>query len=73
MSKLDDLFKEEWFDDEGFLLLEVENRLAGFAGQRYTTRATLHWKFFAIAVDPISMEEVLVNRLQYQALTTLPM
>ena len=22
LSKLDDLFKEEWFDDEGFLLLE---------------------------------------------------
>ena len=53
LSKLNDLFKEEWFDDEGFLLLEVKIVLQVFAGQRYTTRATLRWgKFFAIAVDP---------------------
>ena len=46
-SKLNDLFKEEWFDDEGFLLLEVKIALQGFAGQRYITRATLQWGKFS--------------------------
>ena len=53
LSKLDDLFKEEWFDDEGFLLLEVENRLAGFCWTKVHHRSDLTLgEIFAIAVDP---------------------
>ena len=53
MSKLNDLFKEEWFDDEGFLLLEVENRLAGFCWTKVHHQTDLTvGEIFAIAVDP---------------------
>ena len=53
LSKLDDLFKEEWFDDEGFLLLEVENRLAGFCWTKVHHQGDLTvGEIFAIAVDP---------------------
>ena len=52
-SKLDDLFKEEWLDDEGFLLLEVENRLAGFCWTKVHHQSDLTvGEIFAIAVDP---------------------
>ena len=51
--KLNDLFKEEWFDDEGFLLLEVENRLAGFCWTKVHHQTDLTvGEIFAIAVDP---------------------
>ena len=51
--KLNDLFKEEWFDDEGFLLLEVENRLAGFCWTKVHHQSDLTvGEIFAIAVDP---------------------
>ena len=53
LSKLNDLFKEEWFDDEGFLLLEVENRLAGFCWTKVHHQGDLTvGEIFAIAVDP---------------------
>ena len=53
LSKLDDLFKEEWFDDEGFLLLEVKNRLAGFCWTKLHHQGDLTvGEIFAIAVDP---------------------
>ena len=53
LSKLNDLFKEEWFDDEGFLLLEVENRLAGFCWTKVHHQSDLTvGEIFAIAVDP---------------------
>ena len=53
LSKLNDLFKEEWFDDEGFLLLEVENRLAGFCWTKLHHQDDLTvGEIFAIAVDP---------------------
>ena len=53
LSKLNDLFKEEWFDDEGFLLLEVENRLAGFCWTKIHHQGDLTvGEIFAIAVDP---------------------
>ena len=52
-SKLNDLFKEEWFDDEGFLLLEVKNRLAGFCWTKVHHQGDLTvGEIFAIAVDP---------------------
>ena len=51
--KLNDLFKEEWFDDEGFLLLEVKNRLAGFCWTKVHHQGDLTvGEIFAIAVDP---------------------
>ena len=53
LSKLNDLFKEEWFDDEGFLLLEVKNRLAGFCWTKLHHQGDLTvGEIFAIAVDP---------------------
>ena len=53
LSKLNDLFKEEWFDDEGFLLLEVKNRLAGFCWTKMHHQGDLTvGEIFAIAVDP---------------------
>ena len=53
LSKLNDLFKEEWFDDEGFLLLEVKNRLAGFCWTKIHHQGDLTvGEIFAIAVDP---------------------
>ena len=53
LSKLDDLFKEEWFDDQGFLLLELENRLAGFCWTKVHHQGDLTvGEIFAIAVDP---------------------
>jgi len=53
LSKLDDLFKEEWFDDEGFLLLEVKNRLAGFCWTKVHHQGDLTvGEIFVIAVDP---------------------
>ena len=53
LSKLNDLFKEEWFDDEGFLLLEVKNRLAGFCWTKIHHQGDLTvGELFAIAVDP---------------------
>lgn len=53
LSKLDDLFKEEWFDDQGFLLLELENRLAGFCWTKVHRQSDLTvGEIFAIAVDP---------------------
>ena len=53
LSKLNDLFKEEWFDDEGFLLLEVKNRLAGFCWTKVHHQGDLTvGEIFAIAVDP---------------------
>ncbi len=53
LSKLNDLFKEEWFDDEGFLLLEVKNRLAGFCWTKMHHQGELTvGEIFAIAVDP---------------------
>ena len=53
LSKLDDLFKEEWFNDEGFLLLEVKNRLAGFCWTKIHHQGDLTvGEIFAIAVDP---------------------
>ncbi len=53
LTKLNDLFKEEWFDDEGFLLLEVENRLAGFCWTKVHHHSDLTvGEIFAIAVDP---------------------
>ena len=52
-SKLNDLFKEEWFDDEGFLLLEVKNRLAGFCWTKVHHQGDLTvGEIFVIAVDP---------------------
>ena len=52
-SKLNDLIKEEWFDDEGFLLLEVKNRLAGFCWTKVHHQGDLTvGEIFAIAVDP---------------------
>ena len=51
--KLNDLFKEEWFDNEGFLLLEVENRLAGFCWTKVHHQGDLILgEIYAIAVDP---------------------
>ena len=51
--KLNDLFKEEWFDDEGFLLLEIKNRLAGFCWTKMHHQGDLTvGEIFAIAVDP---------------------
>ena len=51
--KLNDLFKEEWFDDEGFLLLEIKNRLAGFCWTKIHHQGDLTvGEIFAIAVDP---------------------
>ena len=53
LSKLNDLFKEEWFDDEGFLLLEIKNRLAGFCWTKIHHQGDLTvGEIFAIAVDP---------------------
>ena len=53
LSKLNDLFKEEWFDDEGFLLLEIKNRLAGFCWTKMHHQGDLTvGEIFAIAVDP---------------------
>ena len=53
LSKLNDLFKEEWFDDEGFLLLEVKNRLAGFCWTKVHHQGDLTvGEIFVIAVDP---------------------
>tara|TARA_A100001388_G_C28386788_1_gene319594 strand:+ start:39 stop:512 length:474 start_codon:yes stop_codon:yes gene_type:complete len=53
LSKLNDLFKEEWFDDEGFLLLEVKSRLAGFCWTKMHHQGDLTvGEIFAIAVDP---------------------
>ena len=52
-SKLNDLFKEEWFDDEGFLLLELKNRLAGFCWTKVHHQGDLTvGEIFVIAVDP---------------------
>ncbi|MEC8767865.1 MAG: mycothiol synthase [Actinomycetota bacterium] len=52
-SKLNDLFKEDWFDDEGFLLLEVKNRLAGFCWTKVHHQGDLTvGEIFVIAVDP---------------------
>ena len=51
--KLNDLFKEEWFDNVGFLLLEVENRLAGFCWTKVHHQGDLILgEIYAIAVDP---------------------
>ena len=51
--KLDETFKEEWFDNEGFLLLEVENRLAGFCWTKvHNEEDLLIGEIYAIAIDP---------------------
>jgi len=51
--KLNNTFKEEWFDNEGFLLLEVENRLAGFCWTKVHNEEDLVLgEIYAIAVDP---------------------
>mgnify|MGYP001187898752 FL=1 len=51
--KLNDAFNEKWFDNEGFLLLEVENRLAGFCWTKVHNEEDLVLgEIYAIAVDP---------------------
>tara|TARA_Y100000748_G_scaffold18567_1_gene14304 strand:+ start:834 stop:1532 length:699 start_codon:yes stop_codon:yes gene_type:complete len=51
--KLNDAFKEDWFDNEGFLLLEVENRLAGFCWTKVHNEGdSVLGEIYAIAVDP---------------------
>ncbi|MBD30533.1 MAG: mycothiol synthase [Acidimicrobiaceae bacterium] len=52
-QKLNDTLKEEWFDNEGFLLLEIENRLAGFCWTKLHHEDDLVLgEIYAIAVDP---------------------
>ena len=53
LPKLNHAFGEEWFDSEGFLLLEHDNRLAGFCWTKAHHEGDLVLgEIYAIAVDP---------------------
>ena len=52
-KQLEKIILEDWFDSEGFLLFEIEDRLAGFCWTKihYEADVTLG-EIYAIAVDP---------------------
>ena len=53
IEKLTDIFEEDWFEEEGFRLYEIDDKLAGFCWTKIHFESTGNiGEIFAIAVDP---------------------
>ena len=53
IENLENLFEESWFEEEGFLLYEIEEKLAGFCWTKIHTAPPENMgEIYAIAVDP---------------------
>ncbi|MDP6145901.1 MAG: mycothiol synthase [Acidimicrobiales bacterium] len=53
LKKLTAIFEEDWFEEEGFLIHEIGERLAGFCWTKVHSKDTETFgEIFAIAVDP---------------------
>ncbi|HJM99817.1 MAG TPA: mycothiol synthase [Acidimicrobiales bacterium] len=53
IKKLIEIFEEDWFEEEGFRLYEIADRLAGFCWTKIHATSTENiGEIFAIAVDP---------------------
>lgn len=53
IEKLTDIFEEDWFEEEGFRLYEIDDKLAGFCWTKIHSESTGNiGEIFAIAVDP---------------------
>ena len=52
-EQLEKIFLEDWFDSEGFLLLEIDNSLAGFCWTKlHRGESLVLGEIYAIAIDP---------------------
>ena len=53
IEKLTDIFQEDWFEEKGFRLYEIDGKLAGFCWTKIHFESTGNiGEIFAIAVDP---------------------